>query len=54
MRRNDFGKALAAMAQDAARYFGKDSKGLVRERLPDTGVIVGDPTVVGYEQEAKK
>jgi hypothetical protein len=42
------------MAQDASRYFGRDSKGLVRERLPDTRVILGDPKVLGYEQETKK
>jgi hypothetical protein len=53
-RRNDFSKALAAMAQNASRYFGQDSKGLIRERLPDTRVILGEPTVVGYEQETKK
>ena len=41
------------MAQDASRYFGRDSKGLVRERLPDTRVILGDPKVLEYEPEKK-
>ena len=52
--RNDFSKALAVMAQDASRYFGQDSKGLIRERLPDTRVILGEPKVLEYEQETKK
>jgi hypothetical protein len=53
-RRNDFGKALAAMAQDAARYFGQDSHGLIRKRLPNVNVTIGDPKFMGYEPETKK
>jgi hypothetical protein len=52
-RRNDFGLALPAMAQEASRYFGQDSHGLIRERLHDTQVILGEPRVLGEEQEKK-
>ena len=52
-RRNDFGLALPAMAQDASRYFGQDSHGLIRERLPDTNIILGEPKVLDYEPEKK-
>jgi hypothetical protein len=53
-RRNDFGKALAAMAENASRYFGQDSHGLIRKRLPDVNVTIGDPKFMGYEPETKK
>jgi hypothetical protein len=52
--RNQFDKQLAAMAQDASKYFGKDSKGLIRERLPDTTVNIGEAKVLEYEPEKKK
>jgi hypothetical protein len=52
-RRNDFGKALAAMAENASRYFGQDSHGLIRKRLPDVNVTIGDPKFMGYEPETK-
>ena len=48
-RRNDFSESLASMAQDASRYFGQDSHGLIREHLPDTRIILGEPKVLGYE-----
>ena len=53
-RRNDFSKALAAMTENAARYFGQDSHGLIRKRLPETLVTVGEPQVLGYESATKK
>ena len=53
-RRNDFSKALAAMAENASRYFGQDSHGLIRKRLPETLVTVGEPQVLGYESATKK
>jgi hypothetical protein len=52
-RHNDFTQQLAAMAQEASRYFGQDSHGLIRERLHDTQVILGEPKVLGYEPEKK-
>jgi hypothetical protein len=53
-RRNDFSKALAAMAENASRYFGQDSHGLIRERLPETYITFGEPKVLGYEAATKK
>ena len=47
--RNDFSKALASMAHDAARYYGQDSHGVIRECLHDTQVIYGEPKILGYE-----
>ena len=41
------------MAQEASRYFGQDSKGLIRERLHDTQVVLGEPKVLGYDPEKK-
>jgi hypothetical protein len=51
--RNDFRLALPAMAKDASRYFGQDSKGLIRKRTPNTNIILGEPKVLGYEPEKK-
>ena len=51
--RNDFSEALAAMAQHASRYFGQDSKGLIRERLPEARITLGEPKVLEYEPEKK-
>jgi hypothetical protein len=53
-RHNDFSRALAAMAQNASRYFGEDSHGLVRKRLPDTYITFGEPKVLGYEPATRK
>jgi hypothetical protein len=53
-RRNDFSKALTAMAENASRYFGQDSHGLIRKRLPDTLVTIGEPQVLGYESAPKR
>ena len=44
--RNDFGKALPAMAQTASRYFGKESHGLVRQVIPEGRVEVHEPTLI--------
>jgi hypothetical protein len=51
--RNDFNEALVAMAQKASGYFGQDSKGLIRERLPSTKITLGEPKVLEYEPEKK-
>jgi hypothetical protein len=53
-RRNDFGKVLASMAQDASRYFGQSSDGLIREHLREPRIILGEPSVVGYETATKR
>jgi hypothetical protein len=52
--RNDFGKALAAMAENASRYFGQDSHGLVRQDLPEARITFGDVKVLEYEPEKHK
>lgn len=53
-RHNDFSKALAAMAANASRYFGQDSHGLIRDRLPETYITFGEPKVLSYEPATKK
>jgi hypothetical protein len=45
----DFAKALPAMAQQAARYFGQDSKGLIRDPLPEVKIEYGEPRVIRVE-----
>ncbi len=52
-RRNEFDKALLVMAQQASRFFGEDSHGLVRRRLPDVNVIIGNPKFLEFEPGAK-
>ena len=42
------------MAQNASRFFGQDSNGLIRKNLPDTYITFGEPKVLGYEPETKK
>ncbi len=51
--RNDFKLALPTMAQEASRYFGQDSHGLVRRPLPEGHVTLGEPKVLEYEPEKK-
>ena len=48
-RHNDFDKQLAAMVENASRYFGQDSHGLVHKPLPEGRVTLGDVQVVGVE-----
>jgi hypothetical protein len=45
----DFAKALPAMAQQASRYFGQDSKGLVRDTLPEVKIEYGETRVIRVE-----
>jgi len=52
-RHNDFEKQLAAMAENASRYFGQDSHGLVRKPVPEGSVTLGDVKVLGVESEKK-
>jgi hypothetical protein len=46
-RHNQFDKALPLMAQYASRYFGQDSKGLLRTRVPEGRVDIGDVESLG-------
>ncbi len=43
---NRFDQQLLAMTQTAAQHFGQDTKGLLRQDLPEGRVEVGTPTVV--------
>ncbi|HEY1765117.1 MAG TPA: hypothetical protein VGF85_09345 [Opitutaceae bacterium] len=49
----DFGKALPLMVQNASRYFGRDSNGLVRDTLPLGRVEVGPIQALGVVASAK-
>jgi hypothetical protein len=46
-RHNQFDKALPLMAEYASRYFGQDSNGLLRSRIPDGRVDVGELKSLG-------
>jgi hypothetical protein len=52
--RNDFSRQLAAMAQTASHYFGRNSDGLRRKDLPSTSVELGDLKTIGVEPETGK
>jgi hypothetical protein len=41
-RGTNFGGALPTLASNASKYFGQDSRGLVRSALPDGRVEIGD------------
>ncbi len=45
-RSNEFDKALPAMARYASKYFGQDSRGLVRQTIDEGHVEVGQPTLI--------
>ncbi len=53
-RHNAFDKALPAMTQYASRLFGQDSKGLLRTRVLEGTVQVGEPKSLGEAEEPKK
>ena len=53
-RRNSFDKALPAMARFASQYFGQDSNGLLRTRVPEGSVQVKDPTLIEFTSEPGK
>jgi hypothetical protein len=53
-KRNEFDKVLPAMAQYAARYFGQPTNGLVRQRLLNDKVEIGEPTLIQFMGETKK
>jgi hypothetical protein len=46
-RHNQFDKALPVMAEYASRYFGQDSGGLLRNRVPEGRVEIGEPKSLG-------
>jgi hypothetical protein len=46
-RHNQFDQALPVMAQLASRYFGRNSDGLSRARVPEGRVEVGEPKSLG-------
>jgi hypothetical protein len=50
--RNDFGKALPAMAQYASRYFGRDSHGLIHRSLQQN-ISLGELKILGVEPYKK-
>lgn len=50
--RNEFDKQLAAMSQEASKYFGRDSHGLVHKEATGT-VDLGDLKIIGVEPEKK-
>jgi hypothetical protein len=47
-RGNDFEKQLAAMTDEASKYFGQNTGGLVRKALPVGHVDIGDQKVMAY------
>ncbi|MEO6003895.1 MAG: hypothetical protein ABIZ04_12565 [Opitutus sp.] len=51
---NEFDRQLSAMAQQAAKYFGQDSKGVLRKPLPNVRVDLGETKVVGFDAKSKK
>jgi hypothetical protein len=53
-RHNEFDKALPAMAQYAARYFGRPTNGLIRQRLLNDNVEIGEPTLIQFMSDTKK
>jgi len=53
-KHNAFDRALPAMAQYAAKYFGQPSDGLLRERIKAGNVELGTPTMINFVEEPKK
>jgi hypothetical protein len=51
--RNDFSKELSAMAQNASRYFGQDSHGVIRKPLLEGHVELGEIKVIETEPDKK-
>jgi hypothetical protein len=51
---NEFDKVLPAMTQYAASYFGQPSNGLVRQKLLNDHVDIGEPTLIQFLEEPKK
>jgi hypothetical protein len=52
--RNNFARALPVIAQYASRYFGQDSHGLLRTKVPEGQVKVGEPKSLGEVEAPEK
>jgi hypothetical protein len=50
-RQHDFVKELPTMAHTASKYFGQDTKGLVRARIPEGQVEIGEIKSLGSVPE---
>jgi len=53
-RHNAFDKALPLMAQYASKYFGQATEGILRTRVQDGHVDIGDVKSLGIVDEPKK
>jgi hypothetical protein len=53
-RRNAFDQALPVMAQNAARYFGRPTRGLERARVLDGTVVIKAPTFIEFIPDPTK
>ncbi len=53
-RHNAFDKALPVMVRYASQFFGQDSNGLQRTRVPEGSVQVKDPTLIEFIPEPGK
>lgn len=50
-RQHDFARELPTMAHTASKYFGQDTKGLVRARIPEGQVDIGEIKSLGNVPE---
>jgi hypothetical protein len=50
-RRNDFARELPAMLRVASGYFGRNSKGLIRDTVPEGQIEVGEVKSLGVVPE---
>jgi hypothetical protein len=50
-RQHDFAKELPTMAHTASRYFGQDTQGLIRARIPEGQVDIGEIKSLGNVPE---
>jgi hypothetical protein len=53
-KHNQFDKALPAMARYASRYFGQPTNGLIRQRLLQDHVEIGEPTLIQFLRDPTK
>jgi hypothetical protein len=53
-KHNQFDKALPAMATYASHYFGQPSHRLIRQRLLQGNVEIGEPTLIQFLTEPRK
>jgi hypothetical protein len=53
-RHNEFDRALPMLAQYASQYFGQPSNGLVKSRVLDANVEIGEPTLIQFVAAPKK